>query len=105
MAPLEGECAVQWVSYLTGQTSKETAIKDEAVTYGVPDRTVYGWLEATGQVVICYRREWALSDARREGESGLKPNFTRSPNRPERDEAYSAWLEFDANFCKNFVNT
>lgn len=97
--------AVQWVSYLTGQTSKEAAIKEVALAYGVSDRTVYGWHEATEQIEAGYRREWDLSDARREGESGLKPNFTRSPYRTERDEAYSTWLEFDANFYKRLLNT
>lgn len=97
--------AVQWVSYLNGQTGKEAAIKEVAVAYGVSDRTVYGWHEATEQVEVGYRREWALADARREGESGLKPNFTRSPYRPDHEEAYPAWLEFDASFYKNLVNT
>ncbi len=97
--------AVQWVSYLTGQTSKEAAIKEVASAYGVSDRTVYGWHEATKQIEAGHRRDWDLSDARQDGEFGSKPNFTRAPYRPERDEAYSEWLEFDAAFYKSLVNT
>ena len=97
--------AVNWVTYLTGQTSKEAAIKEVALAYGVSDRTVYGWHDATEQIEAGYRRDWDLSDARRDGESGSKPNFTRSPYRPNDNETYSTWLEFDASFYKSLVNT
>lgn len=97
--------AVKWVSYLAGQTSKEAAIKEVAVAYGVSDRTVYGWHEATEQIASGYRRDCDLSDASRQGKTGSKPSFTRSPYRPERDEAYSAWLKLDGNFYKNLLNT
>lgn len=97
--------AVQWVNYLTGQMLKEAAIKEVAVAYDVSDRTVYGWHEATEQIELGYQRDHALCEARREGQSGSRPNFTRSPWRPECDEPFSKWLAFDANFYKSLKNT
>ena len=97
--------AVQWVSYLNGQTAKEAAVKEVATAYGVSDRTIYGWHEATAQIEFGHHRDWTLTCARQEGGFRSKPNFTRSPYRPESDEAYSAWLEFDANYYKSLTNT
>lgn len=97
--------AVQWVSYLTGQTAKEAAVKEVATAYGVSDRTIYGWHEATEQIEFGHHRDWTLTCARQEGGYGSKPNFTRSPYRSECDEAYPAWLEFDANYYKSLINT
>lgn len=97
--------AVQWVSYLTSQTVKEAAVKEVAAAYDVSDRTIYGWHKATEQIELGHQRDWTLKCARQEGEYKSKPNFTRSPYRRECDETYPDWLNFDATFYKNLVNT
>lgn len=97
--------AVLWVSYLTGQTGKEAAVKEVADAYGVSDRTIYGWTKVTEQIEGGYRREWSLEDARKAGESGAKPHFTRSPYRFEDDQPYTAWLEYDALYYRNSAKT
>ncbi len=97
--------AVQWVSYLTGQTTKEAAVKEVATAYGVSDRTIYNWHDDTEQVASGHSRDWNLDDARRAGAQGDRPNFTLSPYRFENDQAYRDWLVHDAEQYKTFVKT
>jgi len=97
--------AVQWVSYLTGQTGKEAAVKEVAEAYGVSDRTVYGWHEATEQIESGYQREWHSECAREDGRARRRPHFTRSTFRFEDDRTYPEWLEHDASYYKNLSFT
>lgn len=97
--------AVQWVSYLTGQTTKEAAVKEVATAYGVSDKSIYNWHHDTEQVAFSHRRDWDLEDARRAGAHGGRPNFTLSPYRFEKDQAYRDWLKHDAAHYKTLVKT
>lgn len=97
--------AVQWVSYLTGQTTKEAAVKEVATAYGVSDKSIYNWHHDTEQVAFGDRRDWDLEDARRAGAHGDRPNFTLSPYRFEKDQAYRDWLKHDAAHYKTLVKT
>ena len=96
--------AVQWVSYLTGQTGKESAVNDVADHYGVSEKTIYNWHEATELISFGHRRDRDLDDARKAGESRQKPNFTRSPYRFQDNQPYRVWLKHDADYYKNLVN-
>lgn len=97
--------AVQWVTYLTGQTTKEAAVKEVATAYDVSDKSIYNWHHDTEQVVSGHRRNWDLDDARKAGEHGDRPNFTLSPYRFENDQVYRDWLKHDGTHYKTLVNT
>lgn len=90
-------------AYLTGMTRKEAAVREVAVAYGVSDRTIYGWHEATGAIASGQQRKRDLDDARRAGETATKPTFTLSPYRFEENQTYAAWLHHDAKWSKNLV--
>lgn len=97
--------AVQWVSYLTGQTTMEAAVKEVATAYGASDKSIYNWHHDTQDVASGHRRDWDLDDARKAGSHRERPNFTLSPYEFEDGRAYQDWLLHDAGHYKSLVKT
>lgn len=105
--------AVQWLAYLSGFVDEAnlrnkymatSAMDDVATFYGVSATTLRTWVRDTKQIEAGRRRERALEEARREGEAGFRPQFTRSPYDDETRADYKQWLGFDASYYKNLVN-